>query len=52
MLAVAVVMGLGIGIGALGLVSDSLYFIGAIIPFIGAIGLIVRLGDVLRRLRN
>jgi hypothetical protein len=51
MLAIAVVLLFGAGLGALGLVAPDMYVVGAIIVFIGGIGLVVRLGERLSRLR-
>lgn len=41
----------GIGIGALGLVSGSMYIVGAVVLAIGTVGLAVRAADLLRWLR-
>lgn len=52
MVAVLLVIALGCGIGALGLLEPDLYVVGALIVFIGAIGLVVRTVDWLRWLRE
>lgn len=49
--AMAVVM-LGIVIGVLGLVEQDLYVIGLVIVFIGGVGVLVRLSEWLRWLRD
>lgn len=43
---------LGLGIGALGLLQEDMYVVGAVIVFIGAIGVLVRAVDWLRQPRN
>lgn len=43
---------LGCGIGALGLVEEDLYVIGAVIAVIGAIGVLVRFADLYRWTRE
>jgi hypothetical protein len=43
-LAIAVVL-LGVGIGALGLVIPDFYVVGLVVMVIGAVGVLVRLGD-------
>lgn len=48
--AVFVVLLLGLGLGALGLLAADMYAVGAIVLFIGAVGFLVRAGDVWRRL--
>jgi hypothetical protein len=47
--AVALVILLGLGVGALGLVAADLYVVGVLILFIGGIGLAVVAGDRLMR---
>jgi hypothetical protein len=49
MRAVALVILLGLGVGALGLVAADLYVAGVLILFIGGIGLAVVVGDRLMR---
>ena len=49
MRAVALVILLGLGVGALGLVAADLYVAGVLILFIGGIGLAVVAGDQLMR---
>jgi len=46
---VAVVMLLGLAIGALGIVDADLYTVGVLILFIGAVGAAVLVGDYLIR---
>jgi len=36
---------LGLGIGALGLLVPDMYLVGLVVLFIGGIGVLVRLGD-------
>jgi hypothetical protein len=45
MRAVALVILLGLGIGALGLVAADLYTVGVLVLFIGVIGAVVAAGD-------
>jgi hypothetical protein len=45
MIAAGLVFLFGIGIGALGLVENTLYVIGLLIMLIGAIGVLVRITD-------
>jgi hypothetical protein len=52
MRAVTVVIAAGVALGALGLVEDEMYMVGAIIVFIGVMGLIVRLGEILPWVRE
>jgi len=47
--AVALVILLGLGVGALGLVAADLYVAGVLILFVGGIGLAVVAGDQLMR---
>jgi hypothetical protein len=47
--AVLVVLLLGLGLGALGLVAADMYAVGAIVLLIGAIGVLVRGADLWRR---
>jgi hypothetical protein len=47
--AVALVILLGLGVGALGLVAADLYVVGVLILFVGGIGLAVVVGDRLMR---
>ncbi|MBO0824254.1 MAG: hypothetical protein J2P27_10420 [Actinobacteria bacterium] len=47
--AVALVILLGLGIGALGLVAADLYTVGVLVLFIGVIGAVVVAGDRLKR---
>lgn len=47
MLAVMAVLLLGLGIGACGLLEPGLYFVGAELLFIGAVGLAVRAADLI-----
>lgn len=44
MAAVVAVIGLGIGIGALGLVEADMYVVGLVVLVIGAVGVLVALG--------
>lgn len=46
---VALVILLGLGVGALGLVAADLYVVGVLILFVGGIGLAVVAGDRLMR---
>jgi hypothetical protein len=48
----AVVVLLGIGIGFLGLLVPDLYAVGAVVLFIGAIGILVRSVDWYRWVRE
>jgi hypothetical protein len=43
---------LGLGIGALGLLLPDMYVVGLIVIFIGGIGVLVRLGDWYRTSRR
>ncbi len=52
MTAVLVVMLLGVGIGALGLVLPDLYVAGLLVLSIGVIGLVVRGTDAVRWIRR
>jgi hypothetical protein len=45
MIAAGLVFLFGIGIGALGLVENTLYVVGLLIMLIGAIGVLVRITD-------
>ena len=49
MRAVSLVILLGLGVGALGLVAADLYVVGVLILFVGGIGLAVVVGDRLMR---
>jgi hypothetical protein len=48
----ALVILLGIGIGALGLLEPDMYVIGIVVVLIGGIGVLVRLADWLRWIRR
>lgn len=48
MIALGVVLLLGVGIGALGLVESDLYIVGALLLFVGGVGVLVRLADLIR----
>lgn len=52
MRAVTVVIAAGVALGALGLVEDEMYTVGAIVVFIGVMGLIIRLGEMLPWVRD
>jgi hypothetical protein len=45
MLSAVLVMVLGLGLGALGLLLPDMYVVGLIVLVIGGIGVLVRLGD-------
>lgn len=47
--AVALVILIGLGVGALGLVAADLYAVGVLILFLGAVGVAVVAGDWMRR---
>jgi hypothetical protein len=47
--AVALVILLGLGVGALGLLAADLYVVGVLILFVGGIGVAVAVGDKLMR---
>jgi hypothetical protein len=47
--AVALVILLGLGVGALGLVAADLYAVGALILFLGGVGAAVLIGECLIR---
>ncbi|WP_177212966.1 hypothetical protein [Geodermatophilus ruber] len=51
-MAVLLVIALGMGIGALGLLREDLYVVGAVMVFIGLVGLVVRAVEWLRWLRQ
>ncbi|GHD93072.1 hypothetical protein [Streptomyces naganishii] len=46
MLNAAAVFLLGLGLGALGLVDEDMYAVGAVIVFVAVIGFLVRLADL------
>jgi hypothetical protein len=50
--AVLVVLLLGFGLGALGLLATNMYVVGAVVLFIGAVGFLVRAGDLWRWLQR
>ncbi len=52
MLAVLGVLVLGLGIGACGLLQSDMYVIGAVVVFIGTVGLVVRTVDLWLRWRS
>ena len=52
MIAAVLVTVLGLGMGAFGLLDDDMYVIGALVAFIGAIGVLVRAVEWLRWLRT
>ena len=52
MRAVTIVIAAGVALGALGVVEDEMYMVGAIIVFIGVMGLVVRLGEMLPWVRD
>jgi hypothetical protein len=45
MVSVVLVMVVGLGLGALGLLLPDMYIVGLIVLVIGGIGVLVRLGD-------
>ena len=49
---VLVVLLLGLGLGALGLLASDLYAVGAELLFIATVGFLVRAGDLWHRLRR
>lgn len=52
MRAATLVILVGIGIGALGLVENEMYMVGVIIVFIGVMGMVVRVGEMLPWVRQ
>jgi hypothetical protein len=52
MFSALLVVVLGLGIGALGLLLPDMYVVGLIVIFIGGIGVLVRLGDWYRTSRG
>lgn len=47
MRAATLVLLLGVAIGALGLIESEMYMVGAILVFIGVIGILTRIGEKL-----
>lgn len=52
MMAAFVVLALGLGVTALGVIEPDLYFVGLEVLFIASIGILVRLVDLARWLRR
>ena len=52
MVAAALVVLAGFGMVALGTISSPMYDIGIVVVVLGAVGIVVRLGDVWRRLTD